>query len=159
MSKKKTYIQRIRAICGNKISLKQIPKSEYCSPGQFSLYKNEKYIANFYLQQLPGCCGVCISHSNYISPHYRNKGLGRLLNRMRQQIAWDSGYTIMLCTDRKANVPQQKILKKTGWEEVSAFKNRRTQNDVGVHVKKLRNTGYKVGATTPEGQPFSIVLY
>ena len=36
------------------------------------------YIATFYLDELPGCCGVCVFNNLRIDSYYRKLGLGKL---------------------------------------------------------------------------------
>jgi GNAT superfamily N-acetyltransferase len=50
------------------------------------------------LTTMPGCCGIVISTNAYVYPDYRGKGLGHLLNRMRQQIAYEWGYGLIFAT-------------------------------------------------------------
>lgn len=102
-------------------------------------------IAKFRLQQLPGCCGVLVSYHANVKLAWRCKGLGTILNKMRQQIAWNKGYTLLLCTDVMENDPQQKILERNGWVPVTEFKNRRTDNEVGLYLNHLADSGVAVG--------------
>lgn len=100
--------------------------------------KTGVYIAFGQLRQLPGCCGVCVSTQADVSIKYRSLGIGALLNSYRQELAWQLGYTTLLCTDVDKNVAEQRVLEKTGWKRLFGFKNRRTNNDVSMHVVNLR---------------------
>ena len=42
-----------------------------------------------------------------------------------------------MCTDIVTNEPQQKILKKNGWNQICQFKNAKTGNDVAMHYVVL----------------------
>lgn len=94
-------------------------------------------IAQFNLTEMPGCCGIIISYGTYICPAYRNKGLGKKLAVLKQRLAKEWGYTVMICTDIAENKPQRKILDHNNWETVASFKNRRTANPINIDVKHL----------------------
>jgi hypothetical protein len=94
-------------------------------------------LTNFYLEQLPGCCGIVVSNGVNIYPEYRRKGLGATLNALRISIAKVQGYGMMLCTDVDTNEAQKKILSKNGWKKVDEFINPKTQNRVNIHTIEL----------------------
>ena len=94
-------------------------------------------LATFSLSELPGCCGVVVSHGTWIIAGYRNKGLGTLLADIKIEIAKYWGYTIMLCTDIAGNTPQRKILDSNNWKTIGSFINKRTGNDINIDVKHL----------------------
>jgi hypothetical protein len=110
-------------------------KSEYGL--DVRIKKGEQAIADFKLIQLPGCCGVLVSYNSYVYFTYRNRGMGKILNEFRQEIATYLGYTVMLCTDKDSNEPQSKILKSQGFKSVHQFTNRRTDNLVNISVLDL----------------------
>lgn len=95
-------------------------------------------VSRFNLTQLHGCCGICLSYHAQVSKEFRGKGLGTLLNKMRQQIAVNLGYSVILCTDVADNKPQSKILMNNAWKKLLTFKNRRTEHMVNISAKKLR---------------------
>jgi len=143
-----TYMDEIARIVDKPVSIKR--KKTLAGSTFYSIDALKEAIqpcvAHFNLQQLPGCCGICVSFYAYVFDEYRKRGLGNLLNKMRQQIAWDSLYTILLCTDVEKNTPQQKILTKNGWEKLLTFKNRNTDNMVCLHTIELKDTGMKIDA-------------
>lgn len=94
-------------------------------------------IAEFTLRSFPGCCAFAISTASYVAHTFQKKGLGTLLNQFRQEIAKRQGYPAIICTDRKDNAPERKILTKEGWEDIFTIKNTRTNHDVFISVKKL----------------------
>ncbi len=138
LSMESTYLNLISQIVGEEVKIQQ---SSACS----DIKCGNINVATFHLQQLQGCCGVCVSYHSSVNSKFRNKGLGTLLNKMRQQIAWDNGYTVLLCTDVESNQAQQKILTTNGWEKLMTFTNRRTRNKVCIHTIQLKDTGMKVG--------------
>ncbi len=139
-----SYLNEITKIVGGVVGITS-------SGGSYVIKKDTQMIAQFNLQQLQGCCAVCVSYHATVSVPFQKKGLGKLLNSLRQQIAFNQKYTVLLCTDRADNVPQQKILRKNKWKKLISFKNRKTNNDVNLHVIVLKDTGLKIGneITTP----------
>lgn len=99
----------------------------------YAIYPDTRYrrdIGEFYLTQLPGCCGVCVSHTAFIQPDHRKKGLGTILNALRVALAKASGYGMIICTTAEGNIPQEKILMKNGWSTVAQFMNPKTTHKV-----------------------------
>lgn len=105
--------------------------------GHFHISHNGNTVASFDLICMPGCCGILVSCKSEVWSPYRNKGLGKLLNNMRYQIAHEWGYAVLFCTDVESNQPQQKILSKNGWTHLMSFKNSRTTNRVSMHEKLI----------------------
>ena len=94
--------------------------------------------AKFSLMPMPGCCGICISTNAEVDSSLRNKGLGKVLHRLRISLAQECGYSFLICTDITSNIPQTKILSKYNWEELLKFKNTRTGNEVAMHALSLK---------------------
>lgn len=138
-----TYIEKITTIVGKPIEIRNIKQDT-------RIWTNEKPIAGFALTEMPGCCGICVSYYSFVEKEYRSKGLGTLLNQLRQQLAYDYGYTILLCTDLEDNLHQQKILLKNGWNKLLTFINNRTTNKVCLHAITLKDTNIKIGQLIPE---------
>lgn len=95
------------------------------------------YLTEFKLSPFPGCCGACVSSGAWVAPTARGRGIGTLFNKVRQRIARELGYGIMICTDIESNEPQQKILDNTGWESVYKWINPRTRNALEMRVVRL----------------------
>lgn len=135
------YVEEIAKIIG--VQAKDIvvtvstPQSFECKSqqGHFLISNKGSGVALFDLICMPGCCGILVSCKSEVFPQYRNKGLGKLLNNMRYQIAQEWGYSVLLCTDVESNQPQQKILSQNGWTHLMSFKNARTANKVSMHEK------------------------
>ena len=98
---------------------------------------NKHYIAEFTLAKMPGCCGVVISTGAWIDYKYRRCGLGKLLNKIRIELAKDKGYSLLLCTDLIRNTPQRKILRKNKWLPLYRFTNRNTNNNLSLDCISL----------------------
>lgn len=88
--------------------------------------------ATFEMTQLPGCCGVCVSHGAWVNTQFRGKGLGTALNQLRKNIARANGYGLLICTDLRNNLNQRKVLKVNGWADLTSFINPKTSNKVIV---------------------------
>lgn len=131
------------------VGLTKRPVESYMSKtqeeGVYILWINAHIAAGFTLVCMPGCCGIVISTNCYVVQHYQCKGLGTLLNTMRKQIAWEMGYTVLMCTDVVDNAPQQRILSKNGWQSVFGFINRRSGNTVHADTFELEDTGIALG--------------
>ncbi len=100
--------------------------------------RGTSHVAVFTLQQLPGCCGVCLSHSSFIWAQYRRKGLQTRLMEFRIWAAKKAGYGTLLMTDKSKNIGQRKILDKKGVNKIHHFVNPRTEMDVDVSILDLR---------------------
>lgn len=98
---------------------------------------NESEVTTFKLTQMEGCSGICISSKVSISDEYKGKGYGSKFNHFREVLAKQMGYSSIMCTIVKGNIPQEKILTKNGWEVVNVFVNSKTGNTIEVYFKKL----------------------
>jgi hypothetical protein len=102
------------------------------------MVKGDDYpIAGFNLYELPHCCGVMVSTSAYVSFKWRKRGIGQVLNAMRQDLGRFYGYTVMLCTDVVTNDPQRHILQKAGFQDLMQFENKRTGHQVAISAISL----------------------
>jgi hypothetical protein len=103
----------------------------------YTVFDNDEFIGTFNLQQLPGCCGVCVSFWARTADGQKRKGYGTALNAYRKELAKKMGYTVLMCTDVDRNVPQRKILEKNGWKTLQSFTNKRTGNKVNISTVVL----------------------
>lgn len=112
-------------------------------------------VSNFYLQYLPGCCGVCLSYHAAVTRKFLGKKLGLLTRQLREDIALAQGFTAMLSTATANNTQQTKIMKKSKRTiPVYSFKNHRSGNEVIVSVCDLRKgTGFGQTSTIPAKRP------
>ena len=145
-----TYRQQIAtmfSVDAKFVMLRKHPAESYMSKtqeeGVYALQIGAGYAAGFTLVCMPGCCGILISTGCFVNPGYQRRGLGTLLNNMRKQMAWEMGYTLLMCTDVVDNTPQQKIL--SDWTKITSFDNRRTGNHILMHEYKLHDTGIATG--------------
>jgi|SRR5690606_25421085 len=100
--------------------------------------KVHRWKGQFLLQQLPGCCGVCVYHDMIVDVTAKNRGVATFFTQLAERLAWEWGYTTIIATDRKDNEWTKRIFTKRKWEESFEFINRRTDNDVIVWIKDLR---------------------
>jgi hypothetical protein len=121
---------------GLKVTSRGIVNSKVPSR-EYKLKAGNHLIASWALYQMIGCCGICVSTEAWVSHSFRKKGLGKILNKLRIEIARDCGYSLLLCTDVLSNKPQQKILESNRWDKIYVFNNKRTKNDIGIHIIKL----------------------
>lgn len=103
---------------------------------RFLVVSEKSTIGYFYLEQLPGCCGVIVLFNMSVGALTR-LGIGTLLNELAKEIAKVHGYTVMLATDKHVNIPQRKILAKNNWKDIHQFRNKRTENVIDISVVDL----------------------
>jgi hypothetical protein len=94
-------------------------------------------IATFKLYEMPHCCGIMVSCNAFVGEPFRHKGIGTLMNNLRQDIGRQLGYSVILCTDIETNTYQRQLLKTNGWKDIYSFLNRRTSNQVYIAVLGL----------------------
>lgn len=119
-----------------------IPFGDYLVtiPVNATIGVENRTIAGFSLSGTAGCCGMAISHGAFVFGSWSNKGIDTILQKIRMDIARENGYTILLCTDIAANTYQNKILAKNGWTKIFDFVNKRTGNNLNVHIVQLNPT-------------------
>lgn len=94
-------------------------------------------ITRFSLVEFPGCCAIMVSTGAKVAPHYRRKGINKLMIKLRQEIALNAGYTALICTDVDSNIAERKTLAKESFKDIYSIKNKRTSNLVHVSIKEL----------------------
>ncbi len=97
----------------------------------------QHYISTFKLYEMPHCCAIMISCNVDVKEKYRNKGIGTILNKFRQEIGLLLGYSLLLCTDIEQNTHQRRLLKNNGWKDIYNVLNKRTGNNVFISVINL----------------------
>ena len=96
-----------------------------------------KFVANFSLKELHGCCGILVSYHTMIHPDYRGKGIANFLLEIKEDIARFNGYSVLLCTTTRDNAIEQHLLEKNGFTSNTKFDNKRTGNTVLMYSKIL----------------------
>jgi RimJ/RimL family protein N-acetyltransferase len=107
--------------------------------GSFFIYDEDcaKLVTKFILSPMAGCNGVCIARKVIIAPDYRGNGYGSIFCNLRGVIAFELGYSAIICTVVKGNIKQEKIMAKNGYQNVGLFNNFRTGNDIYLFFKVL----------------------
>ncbi len=95
-------------------------------------------VANFFLQYLPGCCGICLSYHAATVPLFQRKGVGFLSRKFRENIAHAQGFSMLLSTATATNAAQNSIMKKSTAKPVYSFINNRSRNEVVISAYPLR---------------------
>lgn len=107
-------------------------------PMSFLLYDyNGQRIAHSCFSQLPGCCGVLVSHGLKVMPKFRRQGCAGLLHDVKEYLARRMGTGKLLCTVQTANEPEKNRLRKSGWVYSSSFHNPRSGNSIEQWEKIL----------------------
>lgn len=94
-------------------------------------------VASWVMSQLLGCCGAVISTGFLVYKGYQRKGLGKLLNQAKIDIAKAAGYSLVLITTTRQNEVENHILETLGYLTVDSFVNSRTTNTVLVWTKEI----------------------
>lgn len=106
-------------------------------------------VSNFYMQYLPGCCGVCLSYHAAIQRKFFGKKLGTLTRRLREDIALAQGFTTLLSTAQAHNTPQTKIMKGSKRTiPIYSFRNARSGNEVIISACDLLKNSNSGGQTS-----------
>lgn len=91
----------------------------------------------FKLAPMPGCCGVVVSTESYIVPTYRGSAFSESFHAIKEHVAKQLGYSLMLATIQTRNIPEIVGASKAKWKIVHCFRNKRTTNDIGVALKEI----------------------
>lgn len=73
---------------------------------------------NFSLSFMPGNRRVLISHKVFIQPACRNKGIGKKLLAMREELSREAGINLLLATVKNDNEVEIHLLKKARWDRL-----------------------------------------
>jgi len=82
---------------------------------------------------MPGNRRVLISHRSSIEQWQRNKGYGRRMLDLREQLAREAGANLLLATVKNENVIEIHLLESNGWKR---FTNRK-ETQVSLWGKEL----------------------
>lgn len=92
----------------------------------------------FTLSPMPGCCGIVVSTESFVDVYWRGRGdSSKMFHKFKAQIAKVFGYKVMIMTTQLRNFPEVIGAAKSNWKFVHAFRNPRTDNDIGIAVKEI----------------------
>ena len=94
-------------------------------------------VGNFNLAPLPGCCGVVVSCYSYLTPMSRHTAIGKIFHEIKEAVAKEMGYSLMISTTDMTNVPQVVSASRAKWRFIDFFTNKRTGNKLGVAIKHI----------------------
>lgn len=89
------------------------------------------------LNPFPGSNQIVVSNHSLVYEEHRGKGIGSKIHYQRLQKAAELGYDYIMCTVRRGNEPQLKILRKFGWRYQGDFKSTETGNDIEIWGRTL----------------------
>lgn len=93
----------------------------------------------FTLCPMPGCCGVVVSTATKIAHPFVGKKLSKHMHKLKEHVALELGYSLMLSTTVSSNAPQVAGATKANWLVLEEFKNSRTGNELLLMSKRLEN--------------------
>lgn len=94
-------------------------------------------IASFTLTCLPGdTCDVLVSSGSFVYTQYQGKGIGRLLHRLRLDIAKECKCQRVLATVRTDNKRQLALMESFGWTKLTEYGGQHG-SPIGMWVKTL----------------------
>ena len=95
-----SYREKLEALIGQKVrDLEALETQTDWMRFSIRTLDDNNMVAQWYLVQFPGCCGLVISTAAYIGTNFRHKGVGTLMNQFRQSLAKAMGYGVLVCTD------------------------------------------------------------
>lgn len=98
---------------------------------------SRRFIGNTWFSPFPGCCGIVVSHHTYLNPDSRHSGLSDPFRKLKEKIAKEMGYSLMVATTDMENIPAVGNFFKSNYRIVETFKNSRTQNLLALGIKKV----------------------
>jgi GNAT superfamily N-acetyltransferase len=83
---------------------------------EWTVHTREDRVAEFRLRQFPNCSALALFYSSEVYEKYRHRGIATVLTLMRMAACKNSGYTGAICTVRRDNKFEQRILRRLGWK-------------------------------------------
>lgn len=96
-------------------------------------------IGQFTLEPMPGCCGIVVSTGSFLKEGWRGAhNIGIWFHEIKQLTAVALGYRVMLMTTQLRNIPEVVGASRAKWRIFHCFRNKRTDNDIGIAFKELQ---------------------
>lgn len=104
----------------------------------FRVTDNSEFkLGEFTLAPMPGCCGIVVSTNTWLTKDNQHTGLSNPFRELKHKLAKDLGYAVMIATTRTKDIPAVGNMIKSKYNIVKVFRNKRTDNDVGIGIKVL----------------------
>jgi len=113
------------------------PEKGLFSTAHFQFKVGKLLLGSFRMSPMPGCCGVVISHETHLAPAYRNTGYSDRFREIKEALAKHLGYSVMIATTQMHNLSAVGNMYKSKYNMVDTFNNKRTNNLIGIGIKKL----------------------
>lgn len=108
---------------------------------RYSFYSSgQKCNGSYSLSPLPGSTQVAVSHDVFLKKEFRGLGLSVPFAKERFKTAEELCFDLLICTCVETNIPQIKTLVKMGWVKVTVFTSSKTDNEVGVWIKHIKES-------------------
>lgn len=83
--------------------------------------KNGNDVGGFCFTEMQGCRHVVISSGTYLNTKYRNTNYSDLFRKLKNQVAKEMGYSVMIATVDLTNIPAFKSMLKSGYNICKTF--------------------------------------
>lgn len=94
-------------------------------------------IGYVYFSEMPGCCGVVVVHNMFLFTQYRGSQFSDPVRRVKEKLARELGYSLMIATTRMDQIPAVQNMFKSKYTIATTFCNKRTNNLIGLGFKKV----------------------
>ena len=111
-------------------------KFRFCSIGNRE-GSEIRELGSFYFSPMPGCCGIVISHDTFLNKNYRGTDVSDAFRKIKNELAKELGYTVMIATTQMTNLPGVGNMMKSKYKIPLTFTNKRTNNLLGLGYKVL----------------------
>jgi hypothetical protein len=135
------YLPQINTICKTNYSIADVEfDSGYNKhPHKVTIKVNIGKVCRFYLDEMFHNCGILVSHDTMVDT-LRNKGLSYIAHCIKEDIAYLTGYSVLMYTDKDSTYnPNLKSLDGIGASEIYNFFNTRSNNKVTVRIKNIND--------------------
>ena len=92
---------------------------------------------NFVFAPVEGCCGIVVSAYTFLNKSVRGTGYSDKFRDMKESLARQLGYSMMIATTQMKNIPAVSNMIKSKYNIVDTFTNKRTNNLLGLGMKRL----------------------
>lgn len=120
-------------------------KKGFENPTVFQIFHERKHtdgtiferrpVGCFTFSTLQACCAVVVSTNSYLNDKPWN--LGHDFHALKERVARDAGYSMMLATTETSNFPEIIGAAKAHWRLGKAFTNKRTGHQLTIMTKEL----------------------